>query len=151
MRYFLKLTLPQYFFVLSLLQQAFTRKSKNPCRFKDFQEYPRLYKHLGFSWNFLNLHGLLDFQIQAVGLPWIFKNILAHKSWEFLEIPSSIFLQAVTVKPIFHCNVNLLALGAHVGLDPQSWSFDPQDAPPPTPYTHAGSAPAVCPFSPSNS
>ena len=32
--------------------------------------------------------------IQAVEIPWIFKNIQAHKSWKFLEIPSSIFLQA---------------------------------------------------------
>ena len=31
--------------------------------------------------------------IQAVEIPWIFKNIQAHKSWKFLEIPSSIFLQ----------------------------------------------------------
>ena len=33
-----------YFFL-----QAFTRKSKNPCRFKNFQEYPRFYEHLGHS------------------------------------------------------------------------------------------------------
>ena len=31
--------------------------------------------------------------IQAVEIPWIFENIQAHKSWKFLEIPSSIFLQ----------------------------------------------------------
>ena len=33
-----------YFFL-----QAFTRKSKNPCRFKNFQEYPRFYEQLGYS------------------------------------------------------------------------------------------------------
>ena len=32
---------------LSLLQ-VFTRKSKNLCRIKNIQEYPRLCKHLGF-------------------------------------------------------------------------------------------------------
>ena len=31
--------------------------------------------------------------IQDVGIPWIFKNIQAHKSWKFIEILSSIFLQ----------------------------------------------------------
>ena len=34
-------TLPQYYFNHSFLQQAFTIKSKNSCRFKNFQEYPR--------------------------------------------------------------------------------------------------------------
>ena len=47
--YFLKLTLPQYYFNHSFLQQAFTRKSKNSCRFKNFQEYPRFCEHLGYS------------------------------------------------------------------------------------------------------
>ena len=48
MIYFLKLTLPQYYLSHSFLQQAFTRKSKNPCRFKNFQEYPRICEHLGY-------------------------------------------------------------------------------------------------------
>ena len=137
MIYFLKLTLPQYYFNHSFLQQAFTRKSKNSCRFKNFQEYPRFCEHLEYSRKILNLHGLLDFLVkacrywniheipslqlgrtlslefhvysrifkrpipasyfkvfQALGITWIFKNIQAHKSWKFLEIPSSIFLQA---------------------------------------------------------
>ena len=63
--YFLKPILPQYYFNLSFLQQAFTRKSKNSCRFKNFQEYPRFCEHLGYSRKFLNLHGLLDFLVKA--------------------------------------------------------------------------------------
>ena len=47
MIYFLKL--PQYHFSHSFLQQAFTRKSKNSCRFKKFQEYPSL-KVLESAW-----------------------------------------------------------------------------------------------------
>ena len=138
MIYFLKLTLPQYYFNHSFLQQAFTRKSKNSCGFKNFQEYTRHCERLGYSRKFLNLYGLLDFLvkacrywlleysrismkpslqlgktlalkfheysrifkrpipssyfklIQAVEIPWIFKNIQAHKSWKFLEMPSSI-------------------------------------------------------------
>ena len=39
MIYFLKLTLPQYYFNHSFLQQAFTRKSKNSCRFKNIQGF----------------------------------------------------------------------------------------------------------------
>ena len=35
--------------------------------------------------------------IQAVGIPWILKIIQAHKSWNFLEIPISIFLEAELV------------------------------------------------------
>ena len=62
---FLNLTLPQYYFNHSFLQQAFTRKSKNSCRFKNFQEYPRFCEHLGYSRKFLNLHGLLDFLVKA--------------------------------------------------------------------------------------
>ena len=65
MMYFLKLTLPQYYFNHSFLQQAFTRKSKNSCRFKKFQEYLRFCKHLRYSWKFLNLNGLLDFLVKA--------------------------------------------------------------------------------------
>ena len=51
----------------------------------EFHEYSRIFKRqIPAS----------DFKlIQAVETPWIFKNILAHKSWKFLEIPSSIFLQ----------------------------------------------------------
>ena len=49
MIYFLKLTLPQYYFSHSFLQQAFTIKSKNSWRFKKFQEYPRFCEHLGYS------------------------------------------------------------------------------------------------------
>ena len=45
--YFPKLTLPQYYFNHSFRQQAFPRKSKNPCRFKNFQEYPRFCEHRG--------------------------------------------------------------------------------------------------------
>ena len=63
--YFFKLTFPQYYFNHSFLQQAFTRKSKNSCRFKNFQEYPRFCEHLGYSRKFLNLHGLLDFLVKA--------------------------------------------------------------------------------------
>ena len=33
---------------------------------------------------------------QAVEIPWAFKNIQAHKSWKFLEISSSIFLQVTS-------------------------------------------------------
>ena len=55
----------QYYFNHSFLQQAFTRKSKNSCRFKNFQEYPRFCEHLGYSRKFLNLHGLLDFLVKA--------------------------------------------------------------------------------------
>ena len=65
MIYFLKLTLPQYYFNHSFLQQAFTRKSKNSCRFKNFQEYPRFFEHLGHSRKFLNLHEFLDFLVKA--------------------------------------------------------------------------------------
>ena len=65
MIYFLKLTLPQYYFNHSFLQQAFTRKSKNSCRFTKFQEYSRFCEYLGYSWKFLNLHGLLDFLVKA--------------------------------------------------------------------------------------
>ena len=62
---FLKLTLPQYYFNHFFLQQAFTRKSKNSCRFKNFQEYPRFCEHLGYSRKFLNLHEFLDFLVKA--------------------------------------------------------------------------------------
>ena len=62
---FLKLTLPQYYFKHSFLQQAFTRKSKNSGRFKNFQEYPKFCEHLGYSRKFWNLHGLLDFLVKA--------------------------------------------------------------------------------------
>ena len=30
-------------------------------------------------------------KIQDVGIPWVFKNSQAHKSWTFLGIPSSFF------------------------------------------------------------
>ena len=46
---FLEFTLPQYYFSHSFHQQAFTRKSKNSCRFKKFQEYPRFCEHIGYS------------------------------------------------------------------------------------------------------
>ena len=62
---FLNLTLFQYYFNHSFLHEAFTRKSKNSCRFKNFQEYPRFCEHLGYSRKFLNLHGLLDFLVKA--------------------------------------------------------------------------------------
>ena len=45
--------------------KIFTRESKNSCRFKNFQEYPRFCEHLGYSRKFLNLHGLLDFLVKA--------------------------------------------------------------------------------------
>ena len=47
------------------LQKAFTRISKNSCRFKKFQKYPMFCEHLGYSRKFLNLHSLLDFLIKA--------------------------------------------------------------------------------------
>ena len=50
-----------------------------------FHEYSRIFKR-PIPASFFKL-------IQAVEIPWIFKNIQAHKSWKFLEIPSSIFLQ----------------------------------------------------------
>ena len=65
MIYFLKLTLPQYYFSHSFLQQTFTKKSKNSCRFKKFQENARFCEHLGYSWKFLNLHCFLDFLVKA--------------------------------------------------------------------------------------
>ena len=68
-------------FYLSFFQQAFTRKSNKLSRFKKFQENSRCCEHHGFSWNFLNLHGLLDFLVKAC--------------WQFLEIPSYIFLQEI--------------------------------------------------------
>ena len=37
--------------------------------------------------------------VTGIEIPWLFKNIQAHKSWKFVEIPSSIFLQAT---PIFY-------------------------------------------------
>ena len=61
MIYFLKPTLPQYYFNHSFLQQAFARNSKNSCRFKNFQEYPRFCENLGYSRKFLNL----DFLVKA--------------------------------------------------------------------------------------
>ena len=42
-------------------RQAFTIKSNKPCRFKNFQEYPRCSQNLGYSWNFLNMHELFGF------------------------------------------------------------------------------------------
>ena len=57
-----------YYFNHSFLQQAFTRKSKNSCRFKNFQEYPRFCEHLGYSRKFLNLHGLVDFLVKLAGI-----------------------------------------------------------------------------------
>ena len=51
----------------------------------EFHEYSRIFKRpIPASY----------FKVfQALGITWIFKNIQAHKSWKFLEIPSSIFLQ----------------------------------------------------------
>ena len=54
----------------------------------EFHEYSRIFKR-PIPASFFKL-------IQAVEIPWIFKNIQAHKSWKFLEIPSSIFLQVST-------------------------------------------------------
>ena len=39
--------------------------TKNSCRFKNFQEYPRFCERLGYSRKILNLHGLLDFLVKA--------------------------------------------------------------------------------------
>ena len=44
---------------------SFYKKSKNSCRFKNFQEYARFCEHLGYSRRFLNLHGLLGFLVKA--------------------------------------------------------------------------------------
>ena len=63
--FIVSVSLRKYLFNHSFLQQAFTRKSKNLCRFKNFQEYPRFCEHLGYSRKFLNLHGLLDFLVKA--------------------------------------------------------------------------------------
>ena len=38
---------------------------------------------------------------QAIGITRIFKNFQAHKSWKFLQISTSIFLQVATVIPLF--------------------------------------------------
>ena len=50
-----------------------------------FHEYSRIFKR-PIPASYFKL-------IQCVEIPWIFKNIQVHKSWKFLEIPSSIFLQ----------------------------------------------------------
>ena len=49
-------------------------------------------------------------KIQAVEILWIFKNIQAYKSWKFLEIPSSIFLegQGPGLINAWTCGQNLL-------------------------------------------
>ena len=56
----------------------------------EFHEYSRIFKRpIPASY----------FKVfQALGITWIFKNIQAHKSWKFLEIPSSIFLQVGTIQ-----------------------------------------------------
>ena len=55
----------------------------------EFHEYSRIFKRpIPASY----------FKVfQALGITWIFKNIQAHKSWKFLEIPSSIFLQVAAI------------------------------------------------------
>ena len=57
----------------------------------EFHEYSRIFER-PIPASFFKL-------IQAVEIPWIFKNIQAHKSWKFLEIPSSIFLQEKITSP----------------------------------------------------
>ena len=63
--FIVSVSLRKYDFNHSFLQQAFTRKSKNSCRFKNFQEYPSFCEHLGYSRKFLNLHEFLDFLVKA--------------------------------------------------------------------------------------
>ena len=53
--------------------------------------------------------------IQAVEIPWIFKNIQAHKSWKFLVIPSSIFLQAINL------SISLDVRGTFFGVQQQKY------------------------------
>ena len=66
----------------------------------EFHEYSRIFKRpIPASY----------FKVfQALGITWIFKNIQPHKSWKFLEIPSSIFLQAALAS--LHVSSHTLAI-----------------------------------------